>query len=130
MHLELLEELLASKAARYERRGANYSEALRRAGEEMLAAAKDRLRGAELFCYRVCLKGAGRSLGGQRLGEVLGGLARCRSLLRQVADRPESEAPVALAREHSGMDLIHSARSARKRRVRGQRPSPKAGLKG
>ena len=89
MRLELLEELLARRAARLEERGEDFPQALRRAGEELLAALEGRLNRADLFCSRLCIRAADRTLRAQRLGEVLGSLARCRVLPRPVETEAE-----------------------------------------
>lgn len=62
MQLELLEELMENTVTRHRVRGLTLAEALGRAGEEMLTAASRRLGAAELFCYRLCLRGAGQAV--------------------------------------------------------------------
>lgn len=56
--MQLLQEILARRAEAHRRRGLSAHEALERAQSEVLAAARERMGGAEMFCLKACLRGA------------------------------------------------------------------------
>lgn len=55
MDMQLLQEILVGRAEMYRLGGAPAAEALRLAQGEMIAAARKRVAGARLFCFRACL---------------------------------------------------------------------------
>lgn len=58
MDAKILEETLEVKIAGHLYEGLSFEDALRRAGDETLAQAATVLKGADLFCFTMYLKGA------------------------------------------------------------------------